>query len=57
MLDLGQIRITYDRDSGYHLLVDMDDGDNKYERLEGTGDTLDEALDDLASSVEFIDGR
>ena len=58
MKKLGTLNIY--QDSGYggfrfRLIVNVDTN-NQYEGLEGTGDTFLEALEDLITSVEVIDG-
>ena len=60
LIDLGSIRITYDANEGYRLVVDLtsDCGEsNRYEGLEGSGETFKEALEELTTSVELIDER
>ena len=58
MLSQGDmIRIIQNYEEGFRVIIDMDDENSKYEGLEGSGDTLSEALEDLATSVEIINER
>ena len=50
---LGTIHIYHSSEDGFRLVVDTDD---LYEGLEGIGDTLLEAFEDLVAGVETVDG-
>ena len=50
---LGTIHIYHSSEDGFRLVVDTND---LYEGLEGIGDTLLEAFEDLVAGVETVDG-
>lgn len=52
--EIGRITILHDDNEGIRLFTNMEDNESIYEGLEGSGEDLNEALEDLAFSAEIL---